>query len=140
MLGKEDRKTVVVIGSSKLGAAIASYNSKKGIYTVIIDKDSDAFKKLDPNFSGFMITGNAEERYILEKAHIETSKECDIVTDNDNTNIFIACLLVKFYQIPYIYVRLHDTTKSILLPKEVKIISPYLLSMNLYQSLKEDEK
>jgi trk system potassium uptake protein TrkA len=140
MIGKSEKKTIVVIGSSKLGASIASYNSSRGIYTVIVDKDASSFKKLDPNFSGFTVEGNAEEQYVLLKAHVDTAKEVDIVTDNDNTNIFIACFLVKFYKIPYINVRLHDTTKSCLLPHEVNIISPYLLSLNLYKELKAKEE
>ena len=49
---RKSKSTTVVIGSSRLGASIASMSSMDGIYTTIIDKDPSSFKKLDSGYSG----------------------------------------------------------------------------------------
>lgn len=140
MANRSKKNTVLVLGASRLGAAIAALSSKQGIYAVIVDKDKEAFKKVDPNFSGFFIEGNAESLDVLDSAHIDEAKEVDIVTGDDNTNIFLACLIESLYPVPYINVRLIDTSKQNLLPQtRVHVISPYSLSLDLYASLRNRE-
>lgn len=137
---KKEKETILVLGASRLGASIASFCSKQGIYSIIVDKDKEAFKKVDPSFSGFFIEGNAESIPVLKKAHIEEAKEVDIVTGDDDTNILLACLIARFFAVPYINVRLVDTSKNVLLPHErIKVISPSLLTYELYQSLRSQE-
>jgi trk system potassium uptake protein len=137
---KKTKETVLVIGASRLGASIASFCSKQGIYSIIVDKDKEAFKKLDPSFSGFFIEGNAESLTVLEKAHIKEAREVDVVTGDDDTNIFLACLVARYFSVPFINVRLVDSQKEKLLPNDrVKVISPSILSYNLYQSLRAGE-
>jgi trk system potassium uptake protein TrkA len=133
---KKGKKLTVVIGSSRLGAAIASQNSKQGIYTSIIDINEEAFRKLDEGYSGFKIVGDAIEIRTLEKAHIKDASEVDVCTGDDNTNIFIASLILKYYDVPYIIVRLHDDIKRSLLENpRITIISPSSLSLGLYENL-----
>ena len=57
----KDRNRILVIGSSRLGASIASMSSVDGIYTSIIDRDQNAFKKLDPDYSGYTFVGDAHQ-------------------------------------------------------------------------------
>lgn len=138
---KTEKKIVLVLGASRLGASIASFCSKEGIYAVIVDENKAAFKKVDPNFSGFFVEGNAEDVKVLNKAHIQEAKEINIVTGDDDTNIFLACLVERFYSVPYINVRLIDMTKEKLLPSNhVSIISPSSLTFNCYQDLKRKEE
>lgn len=137
----KSKGTVLVIGASRLGASIASYCSKSGIYSIIVDKDKESFKKLDPSFSGFFIEGNAESLTVLKKAHIEDAKEVDVVTGDDDTNVLLACLVARFFDVAYINVRLTDQTKEKLLPHErVSVISPSSLAYDLYQNLRNQEE
>lgn len=137
---KKIKDMIVVIGSSRLGASIASIASQNGSYTSIIDIDSNAFKKLDSGYSGYTILGDASDKNILEKAHIEEAKEVVIVTHDDNLNIFIACMIAKLYPVNNIIVRLRDETKAPLLDDEkIKIISTSMLSIQAYKSIRSQE-
>lgn len=132
------RSMVLVIGCSRLGASIASENSEKGIYTTVIDVNAAAFKKLDTSYSGYTVIGNAEEASVLKKGHIDESKEVDITTGDDDTNIFLACMMAEIYQIPNIIVRLRDERKAVLLSHpHVHVISPSALSMEAYVSIRD---
>ncbi|MFA6829676.1 MAG: NAD-binding protein [Bacilli bacterium] len=136
----KEKKMTMVIGSSRLGAAIASLNSEQGIYTSIIDIDERAFRKLDASYSGYKIVGNALDRLTLEKARISDASEIDICTGDDNLNIYLACLSLKYYTAPNVIVRLHDEAKSILLEDpRITVIAPSALSFGMYKNLWDTE-
>lgn len=136
MKKSDEKKLTIVIGASRLGANIASYNSQNGVYTVIIDKNPIAFRKLDSSFSGYKIEGDAENLDILNSANIKDATEVDILTNSDNTNIFIANVVLKYYKVPLVLVRLMDTTKSVFLDEpRIRIISPAILSFRSYKEI-----
>ncbi len=141
---KSKKSMTVVIGASRLGAAIASMSSMDGIYTSIIDIDDHSFKKLDSGYSGYIVTGDAMDANVLKKAHIDEAKECVITTSDDNTNIFLASMISTIYKVPYVIIRLRDERKAALLTNtRIKVISTAMLSLQAYKSIKtieEDEE
>lgn len=138
---KKKKSMTIVIGSSRLGANIASLMSKDGVYTAIIDSNADSFKKLDGSYSGYTVVGDATDKEVLEKAHIVEAKEAVITTGNDNLNVFLACMIAEFYPVPNIIVRLRDETKADLLDNErISIISTSLLSVQAYKSIRAQEE
>lgn len=137
----KNKSMTVVIGSSRLGASIASMASQDGTYTSIIDNDPNSFKKLDSGYSGYTILGDASEQSVLEKAHISEAKEVVIATGDDNTNIFLACMICEFYDVPNVIVRLRDENKASLLADDrIKIISTSMLSVQAYKSIRAQEE
>lgn len=136
MKKNDEKKLTIVIGSSRLGATIANYNSQNGIYTAIIDKNPLAFRKLDSNFSGYTIEGDAENLDILASANIKDATEVDVLTNNDNVNIYIANVVLQYFKVPLVLVRLMDTTKSVFLDSpRIRIISPAILSFRTYKEI-----
>ncbi len=138
----KDRNRILVIGSSRLGASIASMSSVDGIYTSIIDTDPNAFKKLDPDYSGYTFIGDATDNRVLEKAHIDSAKEVVVATGEDNVNVLIASRIATLYDVPYIIVRLRDERKASLLSDDrISIISTGRLSIQAYKTIRgrEDE-
>ncbi len=134
------KSMTVIIGASRLGAAIASMSSMEGIYTSIIDINEESFKKLDSGYSGYIVCGNAEDTNVLKKAHIDEARECVIATSNDNTNIFLAAMITGLYKVPYVIVRLRDERKAALLTDpRIKVISTAMLSLQAYKSIKAIE-
>lgn len=138
---KLKRKMIVVLGCSRLGATIASKASQEGSSVSIVDEDKLAFKKLDSSYSGYMIQGDATDKIILERAYIKEADEVVICTNDDNTNIFLACLIVNDYpDIKNIIIRLRDEDKKPLIDNErIKIITPNTLSMIIYDDIVKSE-
>jgi|WetSurMetagenome_2_1015567.scaffolds.fasta_scaffold257414_2 trk system potassium uptake protein len=136
---KQKKRMVVVLGSSRLGAAIASLNSNNGVYTAIIDKDALAFRKLDTGYSGFTIQGDAEDTKVLMKAHIEEATEVDVTTGDDDANIFLAFLVEKLYHPESVIVRLQDDKKAVLFENTpIRILKPMRLTMAAYEEGKAE--
>lgn len=133
-------KMLVVLGCSRLGANIASAWSQAGCSVSIVDKLGDvAFKKLDVSYSGYTVSGDATDKSVLEKAYIQDADQVVITTEDDNTNIFLACLIMKEYpQIKDIVVRLRDETKKPLIDDErITLISPTSISMKTYENIQK---
>ena len=134
------KSTTVVIGASRLGASIASMASMDGIYTSIIDIDPQAFRKLDSGYTGYTVVGDASDINVLKKAHVEEAKECVVATSDDDTNIFLACMITELFKTPYVIVRLRDERKAaILSDPRIKVISTAMLSLQAYKSIKSLE-
>jgi trk system potassium uptake protein TrkA len=125
----EDAYTVIV-GCGRLGANLADRLSEEGESVTVIDTDRDAFRKLSPSFSGITIHGDATYLNVLHEAEIERATAVVTVTNNDNTNILVAQLAKKLFDIKHVIARLYDPERE-LVYKEFNIdtISPAVLSM-----------
>ena len=104
---KGRRSLVVIVGCSRMGAAIAFENSARGSYTTIIDSNPDAFHKINPEYSGFFLVGDATDQAVLDKAHIQEASQCVVATQDDSTNIYVASLVCCISEVFLIVVRLH---------------------------------
>jgi K+ transport systems, NAD-binding component len=133
-MSKNEKRSVLVIGVSKLGAEIANYESLNGVDIAIVDINEGAFRKLDERFSGYKIIGNALDFSTLKKAHIEEASDVCIVTNDDATNIFLTYLVTHYYPNKKIILRLNDEKKIKILPKNQNIssICPSIYSFKEY--------
>ncbi len=129
-------KTVIVAGAGRLGANLAGALCTQGFQVTIIDKDSDSFRKLPENFSGFQITADATDTDVLERAGISTADMVIVATENDNTNSLIAQTASRIYNTPKVYMRLDDTEKEQLIDGfNIDVIYPFRLSFNEFERL-----
>ena len=125
----------IVIGMGRLGTTIAKKLNKIGYNVTIIDKNAETFEYME-DFSGFMINDDATDLTVLENNGVRDVDTIIITTNDDNTNIFIAHVCKKLYNIPNIYCRIADTDKNILLQDYgIKIINPFSLCLDYFNEL-----
>jgi trk system potassium uptake protein len=137
------KNKIVVIGCGRLGSSIADLASERGENVIVVDSISSSFERLDDNFSGYKVTGDATDISLLEEdAYIETAREVAICTGDDNVNLFLAHLCATIYQVPEVYVRFDDPDKSALIRgyPSIKAIYPFELSINKFAALEGDGK
>ncbi len=135
------RKGIIVVGCGKLGASIATLRSTKGEDVLIIDPDSNSFRRLSENYSGYEIIGDGTDLKTLENAGIKHTRQMIITTDNDCTNILIAHIAHFIYKVPSIFVRLEDVEKAKLFENtSVKVIYPFILSLNEFTRMESEEE
>jgi len=134
------RSKILIVGSGRLGSSIAAKLSVKDNYVVIIDKDINSFRKLDEEFGGYDIVGDATDLQVLEnEVLIREVNEVIITTDSDNVNLFIAHICFYIYDVPHIYVRLNDNDKGVLLnDTTIKPIYPFSLSFDDYMKKRKE--
>ncbi len=127
---------IYVIGLSKFGASVASILSSNGKDVVAIDLDEKSFSKLDENYGGMKITGDALDLSFLEENEIMKADKVVIAVRDDNANIFLANLCDIIFKIPKIYVRLNrKDQEGILNSKNIKPIYPFRLSLDYFLNM-----
>ncbi len=132
----------LIIGASRFGTRVALRYAKAGLYVTVVDMDKKSQYKLGDNFLGSFVLGDATKLSTLEEANVSRAKTILIVTDNEDTNIFIANLIYTKYHKNNIIVRLDDEDKyNLLINKDVKIVNPFMTSIIQFVNFeKEDEK
>jgi trk system potassium uptake protein TrkA len=136
------RNKIVVIGCGRLGSTVANLASERGENVIVVDSLSSSFERLDDNFSGYKITGDATDASLLEEdCYIASAREVAITTGDDNVNLFLAHLCATIYQVPKVLVRFDDPDKSAVIAgySNIKAIYPFELSINKYTNLEGDD-
>ncbi len=132
------RNKTFIVGCGRLGASIASYASSQGEDVIVLDQHADSFNKLSDAFSGYTVACDATDVDQLEDAGIGDAKELILTTGDDNTNLFLAHLCQKKYNVPYIYVRFDDPEKGFLIQgMSIKAIYPFQLSRDRFSLLQQ---
>ncbi|MDR1532394.1 MAG: TrkA family potassium uptake protein [Clostridiales bacterium] len=126
---KTIKQYTIIAGCGRLGANLANTLSNNGESVLIIDWNQDAFRKLSPSFGGQVLLGDATDMSALHEAEIAKAETVVSVTNNDNTNIFVAQIASEYYGVPHVIARLYDSERDIVY-KEFKIdtIYPAVLS------------
>ena len=66
---------VVVMGCGRVGASLAGALDRIGHEVAVIDRDSSAFQRLSPEFTGERVLGMGFDRDVLLRAGIEGAGE-----------------------------------------------------------------
>lgn len=103
---------VVILGCGRVGARLASSLDRQGHTVSIIDRNSDAFRRLAPDFHGDVILGVGIDEDVLRRAGIETADVFAAVTDADNTNIMASQIAREIFRVPKVITRTYDPSRS----------------------------
>ncbi|MBE6103961.1 MAG: NAD-binding protein [Erysipelotrichaceae bacterium] len=118
----------IVVGAGRLGSNIAKKLSNNKNDVVLIDKRKDKIGNV-VDFSGFVAVGDATDLGFLEENGVKDAKLVAFMTDDDNTNIFLADVCNEIYRTPEIYIRLKDSRKMKIVSSNVRCICPFDLSL-----------
>lgn len=103
---------VIVVGSGRVGAGIASVLAEDGHDVVILDVRTESFRRLAPGFSGQALRGDGTDASVLERAG---ARECEwflALTNGDNRNILAAQLAKQTFGIPHVLCKINDPVRS----------------------------
>lgn len=103
---------IIIVGCGRVGSQLATLFSRGNNNVVVIDTDPSKFFGLGPSFEGNTIVGLGFDEDVLVEAGVE---ECDVlcaVTDNDNSNLMIAEVGRKLFEVPYVLTRLFNPDRA----------------------------
>lgn len=104
---------LIILGSGRVGAAIAMSLSRAGHDVAVIDSDPDSLMRLGgDDFDGDFFVGEAMDPDVLERAGIERADAFIASTDNDNVNVVIAQIAQRRYGVDKVVVRVFDPDKA----------------------------
>lgn len=103
---------VLIVGCTRIGAALAESLCEKGHDVSVIDRREGAFDKLSESFTGLTFKGVPIDNDDLQTAGIEACDIVCVVTDDDNVNIMVAQIASDIYKIPKVLTLIKDIEKE----------------------------
>jgi trk system potassium uptake protein TrkA len=102
----------VVIGCGRTGAAVAKRLAADGWDVTGVDESEDALARLGAGWRGGFVLGHGLDTTVLERAGIAEADAAVVSTDGDNTNLVIAQVIQKRYDLSSVVVRVLDPARA----------------------------
>jgi trk system potassium uptake protein TrkA len=110
---------VLIVGSGRVGSAIAKAMLAEGHEVSVLDEDPEAIALLDrgqteswEDMGGRFTVGTALELDALQAAGIEQADAFVASTDGDNTNLVIAQIAKRRFDVDRVVVRVLDPARA----------------------------
>ena len=103
---------VIIVGSGRVGAGLASQLAEEGHEVVILDVRTESFRRLAPGFSGQALRGDGTDTSVLERAGARDCEWFFAMTNGDNRNILAAQLARQEFGIPHVLCKINDPVRS----------------------------
>jgi trk system potassium uptake protein len=127
----KEKQYIIIIGCGRLGSAMANHLSTHGHSIVMIDLNSSSFHRLNTEFSGFKMEGDATEFTVLKQAKIDKADVLMALTDDDNINIMVAQIARDFFGTVKVIARVVDPLKQTIFNDfGLETLSPTMLTQD----------
>lgn len=103
---------ILILGCGRQGAYLAQMLDQQGHGVTIIDRNTDSFRRLGPDFKGTMMVGVGIDEDVLRRAGIESADAFIAVTNGDNTNAMAAEIARLVFKVPKVIARLYDPVRD----------------------------
>lgn len=103
---------VVIVGCGRVGARIATILDRSGHDVSIIDLQTSAFRRLEPDFSGRAVTGTGIDEDVLRSAGITEADAFISVTNGDNRNLMAAQIAKVMFGVNNVTARVYDPVRA----------------------------
>ena len=102
----------LVVGSGRVGSALARALADAQWDVVVIDENEQALDLLGENWRGGFLAGHGMDAGVLEQAGIREADAVIAATDGDNTNIVVAQIATRRYGVERVAARIHDPARA----------------------------
>jgi trk system potassium uptake protein len=103
---------IVIMGCGRVGSTLARSLEKRGHTVAVIDLDSEAFRRLGPDFAGKTVRGVGFDREVLLEAGIEDAEGFAAVSSGDNSNILSARVVRETFGVHNVVARIYDPGRA----------------------------
>ena len=101
-----------MIGCGRVGSAVAQQLQGSGWDVTVLDENEDALGRLGDSWGGGFVVGHGMDLQLLREAGIEDADAVVVTTDGDNTNLVIAQVAQKQFEVPTVVVRVLDPARA----------------------------
>jgi trk system potassium uptake protein TrkA len=103
---------VIVVGSGRIGARVASTLDGEGHDVTVIDSVPQAFRRLDAGFRGETLSGDGTDIEVLERAGIAGADVVLALSNSNNANIMIAQIATRLYGVKQVLAEALDPERT----------------------------
>ena len=96
-----------------MGSSLANSLAREGHEVTVVDRDARAMqRRIDPDFVGAKVVGNAMDADVLTRAGIRDADVLVTATEGDNRNIMIAQIAKVKFDVPRVLARIVDPLRA----------------------------
>jgi trk system potassium uptake protein TrkA len=103
---------IVIMGCGRVGSTLALILESRGHSVAVVDHNGDAFRRLGPDFTGRIVTGEGFDRQVLSEAGIERADGFAAVSSGDNSNIISARVARETFGVQRVVARIYDPKRA----------------------------
>lgn len=98
----------IIVGCGRVGAELAMRLYSSGHSVMVVDQHEAAFNRINPDFRGRTVAGEALREDVLERAGIRTADGLAAVTNSDTLNAVVSHAARTIYNVPVVVCRNYD--------------------------------
>jgi trk system potassium uptake protein TrkA len=98
----------VIVGCGRVGAELALRLYKSGHQVVVVDQNESSFNRINPEFRGRTVAGEALREDVLLRAGIKDADGLAAVTNSDTLNAAVSHAARAIYKVPMVICRNYD--------------------------------
>lgn len=102
----------IVVGCGRVGSTVARQLAEEGWDVTAVDESESALGRLGERWRGGFVLGHGMDLDVLREAGIEQADAVVVSTDGDNSNIVIAQVAQRRFEVPCVVVRVLDPARA----------------------------
>jgi trk system potassium uptake protein len=102
----------IIVGCGRVGSALARSLAQEGWEVVVVEQREEALTRLGDDWRHPLVIGHGMDADVLEDAGIVDADVVIAATDGDNTNLVIAQVASKRYEVPHVAARIQDPARA----------------------------
>jgi trk system potassium uptake protein TrkA len=102
----------VIVGCGRVGAGLAERLAREGNEVTIIDINTEAFSRLEPDFPGQAIRADGTDEDVLRRAGTQGADWFFALTEGDNRNAFAAQLATEDFGVTNVVAKINDPVRA----------------------------
>ena len=130
---------LVVLGCGRVGSTLATMMDSNGHEVTVIDRNSEAFRRLGDSFKGKTLVGEGVDEDVLRKAGIERADAFAATTEGDNRNIMASQVVRTMFNVPKVITRIYDPIREQSYRElGLQTVCPTVMGANAIRDMLED--
>lgn len=103
---------VIIVGCGRVGAGLAERFARSGHAVTVIDANSEAFSRLEPDFPGQAVRADGTDEDVLRRVGTQEADLFFALTEGDNRNILAAQLATQNFGVERVVAKVNDPVRA----------------------------
>ncbi|CAN5756417.1 hypothetical protein BH24CHL6_BH24CHL6_11740 [soil metagenome] len=103
---------VIIVGCGRVGAGLAERFARSGHEVTVIDANSEAFSRLEPDFPGQAVRADGTDEDVLRRVGTQEADLFFALTEGDNRNILAAQLATENFGVERVVAKVNDPVRA----------------------------